>query len=166
MDNTATVGSTDSGRKRLPGAVHWPLHWTAARRLEGSGLAGVKPTALHLHTSPLSAVWCNILTTSPRCRPFLLSSFGPNRWPKPSGSRCLAAALYLPPSELSASVWLEIWVVCFIQGGKIMKLVFGKGLCNIISLQRRYLRRIMKRRYGMSPVSLSIRHTIKINEER
>lgn len=47
-----------------------------------------------------------------------------------------------------------------------MKLVFGKGLCNIISLQRRYLRRIMKRRYGMSPVSLSIRHTININEER
>ena len=33
------------------------------------------------------------------------------------------------------------------QDGKIMKLVFVKGLCNIISLQRRYLGRFMKRWY-------------------
>lgn len=142
MDNIATVGSTDSGRKQPPRAVHWPLHWTAARWLESSGLAGVKP-------SPLSVVWCKIPITSPRRRSVSPLVFGLNRCPEPSGSRCLAAALYLPPSELSASVWLGICVVCFMRDGKIMKLVFGKGLCNIISLLRRYLRRIMKRRYGI-----------------
>ena len=98
--------------------------------------------------------------------PSSATHFGLNCWLKSSGVCSLAAALYLPRAKLWACVWLEICVVCFIQDGKIMKLVFGKGLCNIISLQRRYLRRFMKRRYRMSPVSFSMRHTIKINEER
>lgn len=128
---------------------------------------------LHIHCLPLPPLGIDcalrsglISSSSPLPAAHLSSSFGPDCWPKSSGTRSLTAASHLPPPELRATVWLEIRVVCFIQDGKIMKLVFGKGLCNIISLQLRYLRRFMKRRYGMSPVSLSMRHTIKINEGR